>query len=251
MHLVFNGIITISDAAHHEASWEGRVIGCLGCVVADSVLLHPLAHLLELLPVFVLPVKRAVTRSLALAALHYRHIFPLGSKSLSRETDGQNRWIEPLEQAWGKVGRTSTNIVFADRRDKDCGDKNAHSKLGEVIEECCVGKVVLREDAGTVAADDRLLSVRRQRYAARDLILGIHSCISTRNTAQRKRAEGVSRTRPHHGRPRCKQGSQQVRHQEDQDGYPQYQAEVEVGRLLSRRSDARDLGGSACCTSST
>ena len=98
MHLVFNGIITISDAAHHEASWEGRIIDCLSCDVADSVLLHMLAHLLMLLPVFLLPVKRAVTRRLALAALHFRHMFPLSWKSLSREADGQNRWNRSEEE---------------------------------------------------------------------------------------------------------------------------------------------------------
>ena len=126
-----------------------------------------LAHLLMLLPVFLLPVKRAVTRRLALAALHFRHIFPLSWKSLSREADGQNRWNRSEEEL-DEPALTPSLLI---REKKDYRDKNAHSKLGEVIGGCCVGKVVLREDARTAAADDRLLSVRGQRHAARDLIL--------------------------------------------------------------------------------
>ena len=131
------------------------------------MLLHPLAHLLVLLPVFLLPVKRAVTCCLALAALHFKHIFPLGRKSLSREADGQNRWNRSEEEL-DEPALTPSLLI---REKKDYRDKNAHSKLGEVIGGCCVGKVVLREDARTAAADDRLLSVRGQRHAARDLIL--------------------------------------------------------------------------------
>ena len=74
------------------------MIDCLSCVVADSVLQHMLAHLPVLLSNFLLAVIRAVTRCLALAALHFKHIFPLGRKSLSREADGQNRWNRSEEE---------------------------------------------------------------------------------------------------------------------------------------------------------